>query len=42
MIFIGVLALLLSPFGVFSVSIAAITAAICQARMRIPMPASAG
>ncbi|MGF6566604.1 benzoate/H(+) symporter BenE family transporter [Kosakonia cowanii] len=30
MIFIGVLALLLSPFGVFSVSIAAITAAICQ------------
>lgn len=30
MVFIGALALLLSPFGVFSVSIAAITAAICQ------------
>lgn len=30
MIFIGALALLLAPFGVFSVSIAAITAAICQ------------
>ncbi|QNQ20400.1 benzoate/H(+) symporter BenE family transporter [Kosakonia sp. SMBL-WEM22] len=29
-VFIGALALLLSPFGVFSVSIAAITAAICQ------------
>jgi benzoate membrane transport protein len=30
MIFTGGLALLLSPFGVYSICIAAITAAICQ------------
>ncbi len=38
----GGLALLLSPFGVFSICIAAITAAICQSLMPIRMRVNAG
>lgn len=38
MIFIGLLALLLSPFGVYSICIAAITAAICQSPDAHPDP----
>ncbi|MFE4110176.1 benzoate/H(+) symporter BenE family transporter [Kosakonia sp. YIM B13611] len=37
-IFTGVLALLLSPFGVYSICIAAITAAICQSPDAHPQP----
>lgn len=38
MIFTGLLALLLSPFGVYSICIAAITAAICQSPDAHPDP----